>query len=118
MGSLRRLARMCRDLTKQHVDEPDVPAAPKGAGEYAEWVQIALILYRAELEKTLRETEHYLNEMSGVLTVFGLDEVPNYSTFCRCVHVYRMLSTSQDFLSYLFLNHESSVTLVLLAVQY
>ena len=28
MASLRRLARMCRDLAKQHVDDPDVPAAP------------------------------------------------------------------------------------------
>ncbi|MDB2272934.1 IS5/IS1182 family transposase, partial [Halorubrum ezzemoulense] len=27
MASLRRLAWMCRNLAKQHVDEPDVPAA-------------------------------------------------------------------------------------------
>jgi len=25
MASLRRLARMCRDLAKQHVEDPDVP---------------------------------------------------------------------------------------------
>ena len=50
MASLRRLAWMCRDLAKQHVDDPDVPAAPDGADGYAEWVQIALILYRVELE--------------------------------------------------------------------
>jgi len=66
MASLRRIAWMCRKLTKQHVDDPDVPAAPDGADGYAEWVQITLNLYRDELEKSLRETEHYLNEMPGV----------------------------------------------------
>ena len=90
MGSLRRLARMCRDLAKQHVDEPDVPAAPDGASGYAEWVQIALILSRVELEKSLRETEDYLNEMPGILAVFGLDEAPHYSSFCRWENEYRM----------------------------
>ena len=90
MVSLRRLARMCRDLAKQHVDEPDVPAAPDGASGYAEWVQIALILYRVELEKSLRETEDYLNEMPNVLAVFDLNEAPHYSTFCRWEQDYRM----------------------------
>ena len=64
---------MCRDLAKQHVEDPYVPAAPDCADGYAEWVQIALILYRVEFEKSLRETEDYLNEMPGVLAVFGLD---------------------------------------------
>ncbi len=50
MGSLRRLARMCRDLAEQHVDETDVPAAPNDASGCAGWVQVALILYRIELE--------------------------------------------------------------------
>jgi IS5 family transposase len=43
MGSLRRLARICRNIAKQHVDDPDVPAAPSGADGYAKWAQIALI---------------------------------------------------------------------------
>ena len=90
MASLRRLAWMCRDLAKQHVDDPDVPAAPDGADGYAEWVQIALILYRVELEKSLRETEDYLNEMPHVLGVFELDEAPHYSSFCRWEQEYRM----------------------------
>ena len=81
---------MCRDLAKQHVDEPDVPAAPDGASGYAEWVQIALILYRVELEKSLRETEDYLNEMPNVLAVFDLNEAPHYSTFCRWEQDHRM----------------------------
>ena len=90
MASLRRFAWMCRNLAKQHVDEPDVPAAPDGADGYAEWVQIALILYRVELEKSLRETEDYLNEMPHVLGVFELDEPPHYSSFCRWEQEYRM----------------------------
>ena len=90
MVSLRRLAWMCRNLAKQHVDDPDVPAAPDGADGYAEWVQIALILYRVELEKSLRETEDYLNEMPGILAVFGLNEAPHYSSFCRWENEYRM----------------------------
>ena len=83
MASLRWLAWMCRDLANQHVDDPDVPAAPDGADGYAEWVQIALVLYRVELEKSLRETEDYLNEMAGVLAMFDLDDAPHYSSFCR-----------------------------------
>ena len=74
MASLRRVAWMCRDLARQHVDDPDVPAAPDGADRYAEWVQIALILYRVKLEKSLCETEDYLNEMPGALAVFDLNE--------------------------------------------
>jgi len=48
---------MCRSLAKQHVDDPDVPAAPNGADGYAKWTQIALILFRVESDKSLRETE-------------------------------------------------------------
>ena len=90
MASLGRRAWMCRNLAKQHVDDPDVPAAPDGAGGYAEWVQIALILYRVELEKSLRETKDYLNEMPYVLGLFELDEAPHYSSFCRWEQEYRM----------------------------
>jgi len=49
-----------------------------------------LILYRVELEKSLRETEDYLNEMPGILAVFDLDEAPHYSSFCRWEQEYRM----------------------------
>ena len=81
---------MCRELAKQHVDDPDVPAAPDGADGYAEWTQIALILFRVELEKSLRESEDYLNEMPGILGVFGLDEAPHYSSLYRWEDKYRM----------------------------
>ena len=90
MGSLRRLARKCRTLVKQHIDDPDVPAAPDGASGYAKWMQIGLILFRVELEKSLRGTEDYLNEMPGVLAVFDLHEAPHYSSFCRWENEYRM----------------------------
>ncbi len=96
MASLRRLARMCRNLAKQHVDDPDVPAAPDGADGYAKWVQIALILYRVELGKSLRETGDYLNEMPGVLAVFDLDEAPHYSSLCRWEQEYRIRELPSD----------------------
>lgn len=54
-----------------------------------------LIPYRVELEKSLRETEDYLNEMPGVLVVFGLDEAPHYNTFCRWEQDYRMRELSR-----------------------
>ena len=73
MASLRRLARMCRKIANQHVDDTDIPIAPGGADGYAEWTQIGLILFRVKLEKSLRETEDYLNEMPGILAVFALE---------------------------------------------
>ena len=90
MASLRRLARNCRNLAKQHVADPEVPAAPDGASGYAERVQISLILLRVEIEKNLRETEEYLNEMPDVLAVFELDEAPYYSSFYRWEQNYRI----------------------------
>ncbi len=109
---------MCRDLAKQHVDKPDVPAALGGADGYAEWMIIALILYCVELvlrqastdgsnrypptgsthqfrlaealEKSLSEAEDYLNEIPGVLVVFVPDEPPHYSSFYRWENEYGM----------------------------
>ena len=46
-------------------------------------MQTALTLCRVELEKSLRETKHYLNEMLSVLAMFYLDEAPHYSSFCQ-----------------------------------
>ena len=68
MESLRRLARKCRTLAKQHVDNAEVPAAPDGASGYAKWVQIGLILFRVELEKNLRETAQLNPRISIVFT--------------------------------------------------
>jgi len=57
MRSKRPLARQCKNLAKQYVDDPGVPAVAVRRSGYAEWVQIALILMRVELDKSLRETE-------------------------------------------------------------
>lgn len=83
MVSLRRLARTCRDIAKHHVDDPAYPLRRMSQFGYAEWVQIAVILFHIKLDKSLRETEDYLNEMLSVLAVFELDEAPHYSSFCR-----------------------------------
>jgi len=83
MRSKRPLARQCKNLAKQHVDEPDEPAAPDGDSGYAEWVQIAVILLRVEIDKSLRETEAYLNDMTPILDEFGLENAPDHTTICR-----------------------------------
>ena len=90
MSSLRQLAQMCRKLANQHVDHPAVPAAPDDADGYARWTQIGLILFRVELDKSLQETEDYLNEMPGILAVFNLEEAPHYSSLWRWEQEYQM----------------------------
>lgn len=70
-------------LANQHVEDPDVPAASDGSSGYAEWVQISLILFRVELENSLRETDDTLTEIPGILVVFALEETPHYSSVCR-----------------------------------
>ena len=49
-----------------------------------------MILFRVELEKSLRESDDYLNEMPHILGVFEVDESPHYSSFCRWENEYRM----------------------------
>ena len=83
MQSKRSIARQCKNLAKQHVDDPDEPAAPDGASGYAEWVQIAIILLRAELDESLRETEVLLNSMTPVLDELGINNSPDHTTICR-----------------------------------
>jgi hypothetical protein len=90
MKSKRPLARQCKKLAKQYVDDPDVPAAPNGDSGYAEWVQIALILMRVELDKILRETEAWFNDSTAILDEFGLEQAPHYSSFCRWEQQFQM----------------------------
>ena len=90
MKSKRPLARQCKHLGKQHVDDPDVPAAPNSESRYAEWVQIALILMRVELDKSLRETEAWFNDSTVILDEFGLERAPHYSSFCRWEQQFQM----------------------------
>jgi IS5 family transposase len=90
MRSKRPLARQCKNLAKQYVDDPDVPAAPNGDSGYAEWVQIALILMRVELDKSLRETEAWFNDSTAILDEFNLERAPHYSSFCRWEQQFQM----------------------------
>jgi IS5 family transposase len=73
---------MCRNLAKQHVDDMHVTAAPDGAPGYSEWVRIALILPCVVMDKSLRESEDYLKEMTNIPGVFELDESPHHSSHC------------------------------------
>jgi IS5 family transposase len=81
VGRLKTLAQTFQDFATNHVEEPDVPAAPDGADGYAESTKIALLLFKQEISKPLRKLEDYLNEMPGILDVFGLEKSPNYSSF-------------------------------------
>ena len=66
MRSKRPLVKKCKHLGKQHADNPDKPAAPDGDSGFAEWVQIALILMHAELDKSFRETEAWFNDSLAI----------------------------------------------------
>ncbi|MFQ3474861.1 hypothetical protein HKK80_01185 [Halonotius sp. F2-221B] len=66
MKSKRSIARQCKNLAKEHVENQDEPAAPTGDSGHTKWAQIAIILFRVEIDKSLRETEAYLNTMSPV----------------------------------------------------
>lgn len=90
MKSKRPLVRQCKNLGKQHVDDPDEPAAPDGDSGYAEWVQIALILLRVELDKSLRETEAWFNDSNAVLDELNLDNSPDHTTLCRWEQEFEM----------------------------
>jgi IS5 family transposase len=72
MRSKRPLARECKNLAKQCVDNSDVPAVAVRRSGYAEWVQIALIPMRVELDKSLRETEAWFNDSTAILNEFDL----------------------------------------------
>jgi IS5 family transposase len=83
MGYLRRLAKKCRDIVKEHVDESDVPAVADGDGGHADEVKIGLLLLKEEIDKPLRKLEDQLNEMPGILDVFGLNKSPDFTSFSK-----------------------------------
>jgi IS5 family transposase len=83
MRSKRPTIRQCKNLAKDHVDDPDEPAAPDGDSGFAEWVQIALILLRAELDKSLRDSEAWFNDSIAVHEELNLDTTPDHTTLCR-----------------------------------
>lgn len=83
MRSKRPTVRQCKNLAKQHVDDPDEPAGAVGRSGFAEWAQIALILLHAELDKNLRETEAGFNDSRAVCEELNLDSSPDHTTLCR-----------------------------------
>ena len=81
MGRLRTLAQTFHEFATNHVEEPDVPAVAGGDDGYAKSTKIALLLLREEVNKPLRQFEDYLNEMPGILDVFGLESSPEFTSF-------------------------------------
>jgi IS5 family transposase len=83
MRSKRPTIRQCKNLAKEHVDDPDEPAAPDGDSGFAEWVQIALILLHTELNKSFRETEAWFNDSRAIHEELNLTRTPDHTTLCR-----------------------------------
>lgn len=90
MRSKRPLVRQWKTLAKQSVDDPDVPAAPDGDSEYAEWGQIALLLWHVELDKSLRDSKAWFNDTTAILDEFGRNKSPHYSSLCRWEQIFQM----------------------------
>ena len=90
MRSKRPLVKQCKHLAKQHVDNPNEPAAPDGDSGFAEWVQIALILMHAELDKSFRETEAWFNDSLAIREELNLEASPDHTTLCRWEKEYQM----------------------------
>jgi len=61
-------------------DEYD-PAAADGDYGYNTSTKIGLLLLKEEINKPLRRLEDYLNEMPGILDVFGLETSTDHSSF-------------------------------------
>ena len=83
MRSKRPLIRQCKNLAKEHVDDPDEPAAPDGDSGFAKWVQITLILLRTELDRSLRESEAWFNDSKPISDELNIDKSPDHTTLCR-----------------------------------
>jgi hypothetical protein len=83
MKSKRPLIRQCKNLAKEHVADPDEPATPDGDSGFTEWVQIALILIRTELDKSLRESEAWFNDSKPISDELNIDTSPDHTTLCR-----------------------------------
>lgn len=81
MGRLKTLARTFRNFATSHIEEPNVPAVADGDNGYAKSTKIALLLLKEEINKPLRDVEDYLNEMPGILDIFGLNKSPDHTSF-------------------------------------
>jgi hypothetical protein len=83
MKSKRSTIRQCRQLAKEHVDDPNEPAAPTGDSGFGEWVQITIILLYTELNKSFRETEAWFNDSKPLHEELNLPKTPDHTTLCR-----------------------------------
>lgn len=83
MKSKRPLVRQCKHLAKHHVDNPGEPAAACRGSGFATWAQIALLLLRADLDKSLRETEAWFNDSHVIRDELNLDRSPDHTTHSR-----------------------------------
>jgi hypothetical protein len=81
MGRLRNLARNVRDFVTNHIEELDVPAVADGDDGYEASTEISLLLLMEEIDKPLQRVEDYLNEMPGIIDVFGLEKSPDHTSF-------------------------------------
>ena len=81
MGRLRNLAQAFHEFATTHVEEPDVPAVADGDDGYETSTKIGLLLLKEEIDKPLRRVEDYLNEMPGILDVFGIEKSPDHTSF-------------------------------------
>ena len=81
MGQIRTLAQTFQEFVTNHIAEQDEPGVADGDNGYATSTKIGLLLLKEEIDKSLRDVEDYLNEMPGILDIFGLDKSPDYTSF-------------------------------------
>src|SRR6056297_4147711 len=81
MGKLRNLTESIHEFSTDYVEDEYDPAVAAGDGGYDTATKIGLLLLKEEINKPLRRLEDYLNEMPGILDVFGLEKSPDYSSF-------------------------------------
>jgi len=81
MGRIRTLAQTFHEFVTNHVAEQDEPGVADGDDGYATSTKIGMLLLKEEIDKPLRDVEDYLNEMPGILDIFGLDKSPDHTSF-------------------------------------
>ena len=81
MGRIRTLAQTFHEFVTNHVAEQDEPGVADGDNGYATSTKIGMLLLKEEIDKPLRDVEDYLNEMPGILDIFGLDKSTDHTSF-------------------------------------
>jgi IS5 family transposase len=81
MSCLRDPTETFHKFATNHIEEQTEPAVADGDDGYDKSTKIGLLLLREEINKPLRKLEDYLNEMPGILDVFGLEKSPDHTSF-------------------------------------